>query len=169
MKIELRNFKYAKFASEETNCFEATVFVDGVKAGEARNEGHGGATMIFPRELEARINAYAATLPPIVSSNDDLRDDDGEPFSYAQTAETLVDDVVTELLIAKDFRRLVARRILYTKADTPGIFQTKAAKDAATLAHWLRDPVALAARFGAAHILNTMPEAEALAIFKAQA
>ena len=33
MKIELKNVQYAAFASEETNCFEATIYVDGIFAG----------------------------------------------------------------------------------------------------------------------------------------
>jgi hypothetical protein len=44
MKITLKNFKHANFASEETYCFEATVYIDGKKAGFANNSGHGGST-----------------------------------------------------------------------------------------------------------------------------
>jgi hypothetical protein len=41
-KIELKNLKYAAFASEETSCFEATVYVDGKRFCIASNEGRGG-------------------------------------------------------------------------------------------------------------------------------
>lgn len=40
--ITLKNLKHAEFASQETHCFEATVYVDGVKFCKASNEGHGG-------------------------------------------------------------------------------------------------------------------------------
>jgi hypothetical protein len=46
MKITLKNFKHAAFASQETYCFEATVYIDGKKAGTASNEGHGGCTFV---------------------------------------------------------------------------------------------------------------------------
>jgi hypothetical protein len=46
MKITLKNFKHAAFASQETYCFEATVYIDGKKAGIASNEGHGGCTFV---------------------------------------------------------------------------------------------------------------------------
>lgn len=40
--ISLEDFKYCDWMSEETNCFRATLVVDGKNIGEAYNEGHGG-------------------------------------------------------------------------------------------------------------------------------
>ena len=40
--ISLEDFKYCEWMSEETNCFRATLVVDGKNIGEAYNEGHGG-------------------------------------------------------------------------------------------------------------------------------
>lgn len=42
MKIELKNIKVVESLSDETNCFTATVYVDGKKIGELSNRGHGG-------------------------------------------------------------------------------------------------------------------------------
>ena len=42
-KIELKNLKTAEFASEETQCYEATVYVDGKAFCIASNQGHGGS------------------------------------------------------------------------------------------------------------------------------
>ena len=44
MDIKLKNLKIAKFMSEETTCFQATIYVDGKIAGTAQNDGHGGST-----------------------------------------------------------------------------------------------------------------------------
>ncbi len=41
-KITIKNLKYAAFASQETSCFEGTVYVDGKRFCIASNEGHGG-------------------------------------------------------------------------------------------------------------------------------
>jgi hypothetical protein len=41
-KVTIKNLKYAAFASQETSCFEATVYVDGKRFCTARNEGSGG-------------------------------------------------------------------------------------------------------------------------------
>ncbi len=65
MEITLKNISHNERLSEETNCFSATIYIDGKNAGEASNHGHGGPTMIHPRELEQKINAYTKTLPPV--------------------------------------------------------------------------------------------------------
>ena len=44
MEITLKNLKISKFMSEETTCFQATIYVDGKIAGTAQNDGHGGST-----------------------------------------------------------------------------------------------------------------------------
>lgn len=44
MKITLKNLKVAKFMSQETLCYQATIYVDDKKAGTAENEGHGGCS-----------------------------------------------------------------------------------------------------------------------------
>jgi len=41
-KIELKNIKYAAFASQETSCYEATLYVDNKRFAYVSNEGHGG-------------------------------------------------------------------------------------------------------------------------------
>ena len=41
-KIEPKNIKYAAFASEETHCYEATLYVNGKRFAHVSNDGHGG-------------------------------------------------------------------------------------------------------------------------------
>src|SRR6516162_4225213 len=102
MKIELRNVKVAAFASEETTCFQATIYVDGKRCGTARNDGHGGCTWIEPQELRVRINSYAQTLPDKVSPTLRNPHDESLPFSYAQDAESLIDDALHAHLVTGD-------------------------------------------------------------------
>src|SRR5580692_11588230 len=127
MKIEIRNLKFSAFASEETNCFEATVYIDDKRAGTARNAGHGGPTDIHPRECLERLNAHAATLPKVVSDIPEEKDPTGF-FTYAPTGESLVDDLVAEALIERDLKKALAKRVLFTVVGKAGIFQTKACK-----------------------------------------
>ena len=42
MKLELKKLQYSEFASHETHCFEADIWVEGKKALFAENEGRGG-------------------------------------------------------------------------------------------------------------------------------
>lgn len=79
MNIELKNIKYFAAGSEETDCFVATIYIDGKKAGDARNDGHGGSTFISPLALAEQLNAHGATLPKEV-----LDMGNGETFESAQ-------------------------------------------------------------------------------------
>ncbi|MGI9137644.1 MAG: hypothetical protein ACR2IM_01255 [Sediminibacterium sp.] len=71
MKIELKNFKFYDKLSEETYCFQATIWVDGVKCGIAENRGIGGETDYYhdcteaSRELIKLAEVYCQSLPPI--------------------------------------------------------------------------------------------------------
>lgn len=110
MKIELKNIKYAAFASEETNCFEASVYVDGKKAGTVSNEGRGGADKIEPYELQKRITEYAATLPHIDISNIYK---DGQKHTMPQCSETLIGDLMEEWIERRDLKRLCSKKVLF--------------------------------------------------------
>tara|TARA_R110000824_G_scaffold80841_1_gene203191 strand:+ start:2503 stop:3024 length:522 start_codon:yes stop_codon:yes gene_type:complete len=47
-KIELKNIKFAEFASEETSCYQGTLYVDGKRFANVSNEGHGGCDSQHP-------------------------------------------------------------------------------------------------------------------------
>ncbi len=163
LKITLQRVKYFAAMSKETNCFVADVHLDGAKAGTASNEGHGGPTLVEPRALADKLNAHGATLPKATSTLKDAGDPSGF-FTYDQTGETLVDDLLVEHLVERDVKKLLSRRVLYTRAGKPGVYQTKAVKPDA-LAGWLADP-ALTAKLQAAEVLNLLPLAAAVAVYK---
>ena len=55
IKFELRNFKYSAFATQETPCFEAKLYIDGKFIADVRNEGHGGCNYVYPNpKLDAK-------------------------------------------------------------------------------------------------------------------
>jgi hypothetical protein len=68
-KIELRAIQTSAFASEETHCYTATLYVDGLKWGSVSNEGHGGADHFHGvdgksyADLKALDAQIAATYP----------------------------------------------------------------------------------------------------------
>ncbi|MHA2403822.1 MAG: hypothetical protein ACXADH_12575, partial [Candidatus Kariarchaeaceae archaeon] len=45
--ISLKNIRVHNDMSEETTCFSASVYVNGVKAGTAKNDGRGGCNMYY--------------------------------------------------------------------------------------------------------------------------
>ncbi len=153
MKIELKNIKYAAFASEETHCFEATIYVDGKKVGNVRNDGKGGSDWFDPPGCERPIDDYAKTLPKYEAWG----------MTMEHSAEEIIGDLVNAWLVEKDVRRLVSKRIVWT--TTKGeILNTKAVKPD-VLAAWLAKPDVKTKLRDCAIILNNIPIEEAVAIF----
>lgn len=161
MEIILKNVKYAKFASDETACFEATVYVNGVKMGEASNQGCGGETMIHPESLRKMLADYCQTLPDVISGF--LANEDGTPFTFKPTPDYLIDQAFSDQQAAADLRKLLSKRVLIDRGD--GIAQTKVLK-ADILARLLSDEM-IAQKMGTikSKILNFMPFEDALRIF----
>lgn len=109
MKIELKSVQFAAFASHETNCFDAIVYLDGVRSIHASNEGHGGPT--FLRELKpgaiGKIKAHTDAMPPY----------QGSSMSIPMEPDFLIDLMVEEYLAKKEIKRLLRKGIV---ARDPG-------------------------------------------------
>lgn len=91
MKIELKNIKTYPALSEETTAFSAEIFIDGRKAGYAKNDGHGGCTEYhsYPSFHDAILKAheFLAEQADIVYPNSDGT---GE-FSVKSNMENWID------------------------------------------------------------------------------
>jgi hypothetical protein len=48
MKIELKAIKYSDFASHETNCYTAKIYIDGRLFALVSNDGRGGSDDVYP-------------------------------------------------------------------------------------------------------------------------
>jgi hypothetical protein len=161
MKIELKNIKYSEFASHETSCYEATIYIDGKKAGIVENDGRGGCDHVTPWQLADEIDAYAKTLPPVVSKWIDP--DTGKPAEMEQTHETIFGDILTDWLHAKDLKRAMSRCVMFTREDGR-LYQATSMKKAA-LAKYLSESK-LREALRAKEILNLLPFDRALEIYK---
>ena len=161
MKIELKNIKYSEFASHETSCYEATIYIDGKKAGIVENDGRGGCDHVTPWQLANDIDAYAKTLPKTVCSFNDP--DTGELAEMEQTHETIFGDILTDWLHAKDLKRAMSRSVMFTREDGR-LYQSVGMKKEA-LAKYLSEaklPEAIKSK----EILNLLPFDKALQIYK---
>lgn len=158
MNLELRGVKYAAFASEETACFEATLYADGKPVVIVSNDGHGGCDDYAPirgdypamRVALDRLSAHVATLP----------EEDVYGTMMKPTLEMVVARLLDQYLMAKDLRAKLKRYVLFTKANEAGIFQIKAAAASAP-GFWER----FAVKYPGAVVLNRLSEAEALAVY----
>lgn len=167
MKVELKNVKYAGFASHETHCFEATVYINGERAGTVGNEGQGGPHHYSPHDLESVLDGHAKTLPPYDAS--DLYGEPAGTKMCEHCAETLIGFLVNDWLYTRDLTRRLARVMLFTKKGETALFSVGFRQPQA-LGAIVRDKGMLAAfahRHSAETILNALPFEQALRIFRA--
>lgn len=119
MKIELKNISFNERLSEETNAFAADIYIDGVKAGYAKNAGHGGSTdySFYPdkdggfvknKKLIADAEIYAKSLPP-----HEYEGFHGEKCTMESDLEMMIDNLLEEYLKEKDKKKFAKK---YDKA-----------------------------------------------------
>lgn len=102
--VELKNVKTSKFASEETLCFEASVYINGVKAGSVSNDGRGGCNMWHPWALEKQVEAIAKALPKFAK----------ETF---EVADAYVFDLLERIDVEKEVKRKMKTAVYFKGAD----------------------------------------------------
>lgn len=111
MRIEIKALKVMASLSEETACYTAMIYVDGVKAFAASNHGTGGPDFYQPVKgyagpSEAEIDAWlAANVPPLDCSDIGL-----EPM--AMTLELFVGKLIEETETRKAFDRKLRAKVL---------------------------------------------------------
>jgi len=72
--VELKGVKIASNMSEETIAFTGTLWINGHKAADLKNDGQGGSNAMWfdDRELEKAFIAYCANLPSVSESGHQL-------------------------------------------------------------------------------------------------
>lgn len=165
MQITLKNVKHVEWNSQETNCFTATVYVDGKRAFLVSNEGHGGCDDHQPlkgqsreefREILGKAKAFAEKHTFTLGST-----------TLNHNLDTWIGDLFEEHLAAKQLKNLLKSKLIYRKADDGSIRGLAISKAYPTIAHaihalrkakfWNEDNT----------LLNTLPFDEALKIFRA--
>ena len=101
--IELKNIKVNTRMSEETYCFEASVYIDGKRAGTVMNRGTGGDHEYQPPQLCSQIHNMVKVLPP-----ERLQDGD-RVLELPMTAELFISNLVQEHMVRKDLKALCKR------------------------------------------------------------
>ena len=151
MKLELKNIKHTSWASEETHCYQASLYVDGKPVAIVSNDGHGGADRDYShpkfkgeyRDTMRKVNEYFKSLPNIPS--------EWFPEGMEQTLEFWCCDQVNDWLSERELKSKLKKVFLFQFADKVGVFSHKTRPSPAHKAI----------------ILNDMPFEDALAIWKA--
>lgn len=157
MKIELKALNYSDFASQETHCFQAQIYIDGKKRGTADNDGRGGMTTIRPWQLYEEIKQYTDKIPPQIVKYGD------QEMTLEESPDSYIDGLVTLALHEKDLKRAMKTRILFTRENQ--VFETKKltpAELAASLAN-----AQIKEKLKADQVLNLLPIGEAVNLYAA--
>ncbi|MBS0417991.1 MAG: hypothetical protein JSR66_09780 [Proteobacteria bacterium] len=172
-RIMLKRLKVADFASEETLCFEATVMLDGLPIAEARNEGHGGVTILRAiKGAEAKLRAaetFAKALPPLITDDPDPTDPTRK-FELPMSLDFLVDLLASHehenKRVQSLFRRDFTRKVLFV-TDNQLRYVKGVNRKTCTAAEIRRLHAQIRTRHGPeTPILSELSEAEAFALWK---
>ena len=163
MKLELKAIKHTSWASEETHCYQAALYVDGKPVAIVSNDGHGGCDRDYDhpkfkgdyRATMKAVHDYFKTLP---------KTDPCEwmPDGMEQQLEFWCADQVNEFLSVRELKRKFKSHVVYQRKGTGALYQTKY-HPTVTKGEWIIDKQAGMTR----RILNDMPFDEALALWKA--
>jgi len=104
MKFELKNIKFYESMSEETNCFQADLFINGKKIAYVKNTGQGGSTDYGVHDFKfhsvlREAEAYCNSQPMKRSEEFD--------FEYQPTLEHEIDDLFEAWLKAKSDKKFL--------------------------------------------------------------
>jgi len=162
MKLELKAIKHTSWASHETHCFQAALYVEGKPVAVVGNDGQGGCDYEYDhpkckadyRVTMKAVHDYFKSLPKEPSE----WSEDG----FAQQLEYWCADQVNEFLISRELKRKMKSHVLFQLKSKDGVFQTKY-HPTLTKGEWIIDKQAGMTR----RILNDMPFDEALVIWMA--
>ena len=105
MNIELKNVKHYESMSEETYCFEASLYVDGERVGAVSNRGIGGChDYDFDSKTETKLNEWCKANLPKWSMFDDEE--------YDTDLELHISNLVTEFLDSKHLKSLLNKAVM---------------------------------------------------------
>ena len=116
MKFEIKNLKHSEFASQETHCFEATLYKDGKRFCIVKNAGHGG-----PNDYNTIGSMEHKALRKELAVIDKKLGKEILPSEYLENGlhnclEIVVGDLVNNALVDKTVKAAL-RRITYINKD----------------------------------------------------
>ena len=106
MKFELKNIKFYESMSEETNCFQADLFINGKKIAYVKNTGQGGPTDYGVHDFKLQsvlreAEQFCLSLPK--EKIEGMMSD----FEFQPTLESRIDDLFEAWLKVKADKKLV--------------------------------------------------------------
>ena len=136
-RITLKSIKYTAWASQETHCFQAVIYLDGKRALNVENDGRGACnnywgikdqTKAEELEMLTKCTKYGADF---VKENRDLTMEvDGETIDMSDMPDSelldwLIADLVNEHLCLKEMKRCLKSKITFFDTERGDVYAFK--------------------------------------------
>ena len=168
--LELKGIKHAAFASQETHCYEASVYYNGKIIGVVSNEGNGGCDNFYPHgEADSSMTkdgSYHHNKNLWSCIGEDLAKEHPQYFMEwdkswnKMTLEIWCCNQVNKFLSAKDFNRYMKSKVVFIQPDEPKAIRYFSFKGVKKVTQQHIDHIK--SKYPTYQILNDMPKAEAL-------
>jgi hypothetical protein len=148
--LTLRNIKHMESLSEETNCYTASLYLDGVKIAEVGNHGHGGCDFQHPVggfDIDALNLEIKETYPT----------HEAYGMTMTQDIETICGELLTDWLLVRDAKRWFKKSLVFIHG---GQIRNYKYKVAMTPEMEAKARAACAAKYPSAPILNGLSDEE---------
>lgn len=117
LTIELKGVRVSVSGSHETTNYVADVYINGIKAFAAENDGQGGSDLYIQykgrRDLLDKAEQYAKELPP-------MKDEDF-PDGLEMNLEMLIGELLAEWEKAKIVKSIMKKAVKHTVYTRPGM------------------------------------------------
>ena len=160
-QLLLKAIKYSEWASQETACYQAKLYVDGKSFAYVSNEGHGGPDRV-DRDPKYKGNWSEVMREVTEGFNDETRFPREAPCElfpdgWGENLETWCGKRLDEHLARKDMKRAMKKKCLFLFENEEGVYQSDW-HPPVTNGDWTKLPNQKVRR----KILNDMPEEIAL-------
>lgn len=158
--LELKNIKHAEFASQETHCYEATVYFNNKTIGWVNNDGVGGSDTFNAKEPFKDNNTTWNSLENRLAKEHPQQHLEWDNSMHDMTLESWCYNQVNKFLSKKDFNRYMKSKVVFIKPDEPKAIRYFSFKGVRSITQQHIDHIK--SKYPTYQILNDMPKAEAL-------
>ncbi len=123
MKLELKAIKHSAFASQETHCYNAALFVDGKPLTIVSNQGHGGCDDDYQHpKCKLTNEEYRAKMMEVCNHFKAMPEVEHQSGTYKFMSQPSLEiwcgDQVNRFLSSKDLKRMMKTKVvLHCTAD----------------------------------------------------
>lgn len=120
-KLELKKIKHFEAMSEETNCYQAVVYVNGKAVITVGNRGCGGCDDQYrepnaPKDIVEQVNEYCKKTFPASLYFTKFEKATADDVTYCNL-ETWCGDKITDYLIGKDIAKMTKTKVCFLRGD----------------------------------------------------